>query len=115
MFLFLCRRGQQAVDLGHDFEGIGDLADIGLAAGPAAVGIEIDGAAFADEAPADYVGFFTVAARGEPLGVTRSRARLTDLVEMGHGGEDSLVFAGLIDEGFAAAEGCAGRAKEFED
>jgi hypothetical protein len=38
---------QQFIHLPHDLEGIGHVEDIGLAAGPATVGVEVDGAALA--------------------------------------------------------------------
>ena len=71
---------QQVVYLGHYLEGVGYVDYIGFAAGPAAIGIEIDGAAFVDEAPADYVRLFAVAAGGEAFGVAGSGAGLADLI-----------------------------------
>ena len=55
-------RLQQGVEFGDDLEGVGDVDYVGFAAGPAAVGVERDGAALGDEAPAYYVRFFAVAA-----------------------------------------------------
>ena len=54
-------------------------------------------------------------AGGKAFGMTRGCAGLADLVEMGEEWEDWLAFSSLIDQGFAAAEGCAGEAEEAED
>ena len=43
--------GQTVVELIQHLEGVGHVEDVGLAVGPAAVGIEVYGAAFSDEAP----------------------------------------------------------------
>ncbi len=69
----------------------------------------------ADEAPADYVRLFAVAAGGEAFGVARRGAGLADLVHVGEEGKDGFAFAALVDQRFAAAEGCAGGAQEAED
>ncbi len=92
------------VDFGDDLESVGDVEDVGFAAGPAAVGVEADGAAFVDEAPSDGVGFFAVAASGEAFGMSWCGAGLADLVQMRQEREDSLAFAALVDQRFAAAE-----------
>ena len=60
---------QQLVDVRHHFKGVGDVEDVGFAAGPAAIGVEADGAAFVDEAPADGVRFLAMTARAQALGV----------------------------------------------
>ena len=70
------------VDLGHDLKGVGDIDYVGFSAGPAAVGVEGDCASGGDEAPADYVGFLSVAAGGETFGMTRCGAGLADLVHV---------------------------------
>ena len=75
-------RLQQGVDVAHDFEGVGDVEDVGLAARPAAVGVEVDGAALVDEAPADDVRLLAVAAGGQALGMARGGAGLADLVQV---------------------------------
>jgi len=106
---------QQFVYPLHDRECIGDVDDVGFASGPTAVGIERDGAALADKAPADDVRLFAVAAGGEALGVPRRRARLTDLVEMGEKGKDGAALAALVDERFRAAQRRARCAQEFQD
>lgn len=54
-------------------------------------------------------------AGGEPLGMAGRGTRLTNLIHMSHETEDGLIFAALIDEGFAATEGCAGFAQEIQD
>ena len=59
---------QQRVDFGHHREGVGDIDHVGLAAGPAAVGVQRDGAPVADEPPAHHVRLLAVAAGGEALG-----------------------------------------------
>ena len=106
---------QQLIHLGHYLEGVGDVDHVGFAAGPAAVGVEGDGAALSDEAPADDVGLFAVAAGGKALGVTRRGAGLADLVHVGEEGKHGLAVAALVDERFAAAERCAGGIDEAED
>ena len=106
---------EQAVQFAHDLEGIADVEDVGLAAGPTAVGVEVDGAAVVDEAPADDVGLFTVAAGGETFTVAGGGPGLADLVEVGQEGEDGLAFAGLVDEGLRRTEGGLGGADEAED
>ena len=58
-FGFACFK--QHIEFGHDLEGVGDVDDVGFAACPSTVGIEGDGAALADEAPADDVRFFAMA------------------------------------------------------
>jgi hypothetical protein len=77
-------------------EGIGYVDYVGFAACPAAVGVEGDGAAVGDEAPADDVRFFAVTAGGEAHGVAGRCAGLADLVEMGEEGKDGVAFAALI-------------------
>lgn len=99
---------QQRVQLLHDFEGVGDIDDVGFAARPSAVGVEIDGAALVDEAPSNDMRLFTVTTSGEPLRVTWSGAGLSDLVEVREERENCLVLAALVDERFAAAERSAG-------
>ena len=76
---FLC--SQQHIDFGDDGEGVGYVDDVGFAAGPAAVGVERDGAAVGDEAPADDVGLFTMTAGCKALGMARGCAGLADLIE----------------------------------
>ena len=39
----------------HHREGVGNVQDVGLPPRPAAIGVEVDGAAPVDEAPADDV------------------------------------------------------------
>ena len=106
---------EQGVDFGDDLKGVGDVDDVGFAARPAAVGVERDGAAVGDEAPADYVGFFAVAAGGKAFGVARRGAGLADLIQMRQEGKDGFAFAALIDERFAAAERRAGGVQEAEN
>ena len=109
----LCR--EQFVDFGDYLKGVGYVDYVGFAAGPAAVGVEGDGAAVGDEAPADDVRLFAVAAGGEALGVARRCAGLADLVQMREEGKNGVAFAALVDERLAAAERCAGLAQEAED
>src|SRR5271166_5393625 len=52
---------EKLIYLGHDLEGVGYVEHVGFAAGPAAIGVEIDGAALVDEAPADHVRFLAMA------------------------------------------------------
>jgi len=59
---------QQIHKFADNREGIGNVEDVGLALGPAAIGVQIDGAAFADEAPAHHVRFLAVAAGGQAFG-----------------------------------------------
>src|ERR1039457_1682920 len=56
---------EQRVDLRHYLESVGDVEHVGFAARPSAVGIEIDGAALANETPADSVGLLTMTAGGQ--------------------------------------------------
>src|SRR5208283_2088862 len=72
---------QQVIQLGHDLEGVGYVQHVGFAAGPATIGIEIDGAPLVDEAPADHVGFLAMTTRGKTFGVARSGAGLAHLIQ----------------------------------
>ena len=106
---------EQFVDFGNDGEGVGHVDYVGFAAGPAAVGVEGDGAALGDEAPADDVRLFAVTAGGEALGMARRGAGLADLIEMRQKWKNGVPLAALVDQRFAAAERCAGGAQEAED
>src|SRR5208282_1979813 len=106
---------QLLVQLGHDLEGIGNVEHVGLAAGPAAIGVEIDGAALVDKAPADHVGFLAMATRGEAFRVTWSGTGLAHLIQMGHESQHRLVLPALVHERLAATERSAGHAKKIED
>ena len=64
-------RAEQDIDLRHHLKGIGDIEHVGFAARSSAVGIEIDGAPFANEAPADSVRRLAMAAGGRALGMAR--------------------------------------------
>lgn len=67
---FACLAGlsQEGIELVNDFEGVGDIEHIGLAASPSAVGIEIDGTPLGDETPANCVWLFAVTTCERPLG-----------------------------------------------
>src|SRR6266702_444572 len=67
-------------------EGIGNIHNVGFAAGPAAVGVERDGAPLSDESPAYDVRLLTMAAGGKSLSMSRSRAGLPDLIHVGEEG-----------------------------
>ena len=56
-----------------------------------------------------------MAAGGEPFGMARRGTRLTNLIHVSHETEDGLIFAALIDEGFAATEGGSGFAQEIQN
>ena len=107
--------GEQLVDLAHDGKGVGHVKHVGLALRPATGGVEVDGASLVDEAPADGVRLFAVAAGGQPLGVARRGAGLADLVEVAHELEHLLALAAQIDERFGAAEGGLRLPEETED
>src|SRR5664280_390335 len=96
--------GKHTVDFGHDFEGVGNVEDVGFAASPSTVWVEIDGATIGDEAPADDVGFLAMTAGGKTFRMTRSRTGLTHLVEVGEKTENCLAFSAEIDKRLAAAE-----------
>ena len=100
----LSSRTQKRIDLRHHLEGVGHVQDISLAAGPAAIGIEIDGAPLANESPTHGVRLLAVAARGQPLGMAWRGPGLSHLVEVAHEAQRRLVLAGELDQGFAAAE-----------
>jgi hypothetical protein len=106
---------EEFVQPGYDFEGVGDVKHVGFAASPTAVGIKIDGAALVDKAPADDVRLFAMTASGQAFAMAGCGARLSDLVEMGHESEDGLIFAALVDERLAAAQGSVGEPEEIED
>jgi hypothetical protein len=106
---------KQSVDLAHHLKGVGNIYDVGFAAGPAAVGIEGDGAAVGDEAPANDVRLFAVATGGKAFGVAGRRSGLPDLIQMRKEWENGVPVATLIDEGFAAAERCACCVEEAKD
>lgn len=57
--LFLIQKG---AELRNDLESVCHIENIGFAARPTTVGIEIDGPAFIDETPSDHVWFFTMTA-----------------------------------------------------
>ena len=101
--------------MAHDFEGVGDVEDVGLAARPAAAGVEVDGPALIDEAPADDVRLLAVATGGKALGVARGRAGLADLVHVGHAVQDGFAFAAEVHHVFAAAERGLRLTQEGED
>ena len=61
---------QQFVNFFHHFKSIRDVENISFAVGPAAVCVKVDGAAFIDEAPANYMGLFSVAAGGKTFRVS---------------------------------------------
>src|ERR1017187_509995 len=106
---------QQGVEFRDDWEGVGYIDHVGFATGPAAVGVERNGAALGDETPTDNVGFLAVAAGCEALGMAGRGAGLADLIHMSEEGKNWLAFATLVDKRLAAAEGCAGLAKEAEN
>jgi hypothetical protein len=103
------------IELGDDLEGVDDVDDIGFAACPSTIGVEGDGTAFADEAPADNVGLFAVTAAGEALGVAGRGAGLADLIQVGEERKYGMTVAALVNEGFATAEGRMGGMEETED
>ena len=74
----------------HHFESVRHVQDVRLAARPAAVGIQIDGAPLIDETPAHHVRLLAVAAGGEPFGMARRRAGLADLVHVRHAAQYRL-------------------------
>ena len=53
----------------------------------------------ADETPTDGVWLLAVAAGGQSLGVTRTRSRLSDLMQVGQEGQHGLAFGGEVDHG----------------
>src|ERR1035441_5314140 len=67
---------QQGADSGHHLERIGDIDHIGLSARPAAVCVQADGASFSDESPPHRMWLLAMAACGESLRMSRSRACL---------------------------------------
>jgi hypothetical protein len=91
-------RFQQLIQLCYDLEGVGYVDYVGFAAGPAAVGVERDGAALGDEAPADYVRLLAVAAGGKAFGMAGRCAGLADLVEVRKKGKNGVPFAALVDQ-----------------
>ena len=105
-------RRQQLVHFGNHRERIGHIKHVGLAARPAAIRIQTDGAAFADETPADGMRLLTVTAGAQAFRVTRCRAGLADLVQMRQKRQHGLTLAALIHERFAAAER---RARLFQE
>src|SRR4051794_29936220 len=64
---------EQLVHLCNYLEGIGDVDDVGLAAGPATVRVERNGAPITNEAPSNHVRLFAMTAGGKPLGVAGCR------------------------------------------
>ena len=54
--------GEELVHAGDHLEGVGDVDDVGLAASPAAIGVERYGTALGNETPADDVRLFAMAA-----------------------------------------------------
>jgi hypothetical protein len=106
---------QTRVHLGHHLEGVGDIDHVGLAAGPAAVGVERDGAALADEAPAHHVRLFAVAAGGEALGVARRCAGLADLVQVREEGKHGVALRRPGRPAICCCRAMRRRAQEAED
>src|SRR5208337_1127891 len=87
---------QQRIHFRHHLKRVGDVNDIGFAACPAAVCVQRNRPALADEPPADHVRLFAVAASGETLGVARRVARLPDLIHMRQERKYGIPFAALI-------------------
>ena len=87
---------QQFVDLRHDLESVGDVEHVGLAARPATVRVEINGAALADEAPAHRVRLFAVATGRKSFRMPRRRAGLADLVHMRQEWQNGLSLTAQI-------------------
>ena len=73
---------EEPVKLLHHGKSIRNVDHVRFAAGPAAVGVEVDGAAFVDESPADNVWFLAVTAGGEPLGMSWRCTGLAHLVHV---------------------------------
>ena len=96
-------RGEQRIDLRHHLEGVRHIQHVGFAARPSTVRIEINGAPFANEAPADGVRLFAVTAGGQAFGMARRGTGLADLVEMGHELQDGFAFAAQIHQRLTAA------------
>src|SRR5450759_5122083 len=94
---------------------VGYIQNVGLALGPAAVWIEVDGAPLSDETPAHHMRLLTVAAGREPLGVPWCRPRLADLVQVAHEGEDVLSLARLVHQRLAAPERGVGFVEKTRD
>src|SRR5208282_1330001 len=88
---------------------------VGLAAGPATIGIEIDGAPLVDEAPADNVWLLSMAAGGKAFGVPWCGAGLAHLIQVSHESQHGLILPALINQRLAAAERSTRRAKKIED
>ena len=95
---------KEGVHFFHDGEGIGNIEDIGLAAGPSTIRIEADRPAFADKPPADSMRLLAVAAGREAFRVARGGTGLADLVHMSEKREGRLTFAAQIDKRLRAAE-----------
>jgi len=56
-----------------------------------------------------------MAASGKAFRVARGGTRLTNLIQVGHEAEDSLILAALIDKRFATTERGAGFTQEIQD
>ncbi len=74
---------EQLVHFRHDGEGVRDIQHVGFASRPATIRVQIDRTALVDEAPADSMRLFAVAAGGQPFRVPGRGAGLADLVQVG--------------------------------
>src|SRR5579884_4313517 len=106
---------EKRIKFGDYLKRIGNVEDVGFATRPAAVRVEVDGAAFVDKTPSHNMRLFSVAARRESLRMTRRRSRLTDLVKVAHEGENCLVLSRLVDQRFAATKRRAGVSQEIRN
>ena len=87
---------QLLVELRYHLKSVSDINHVGFAAGPAAVWVQGDSAALANESPTNNMRLFAVAAGGEPFGVARRGASLPDLVQMRQKWQHGVPFAALI-------------------
>src|ERR1019366_6937950 len=107
--------GQYSVQFRQHFKGIGYVKHVRFSSCPSAVRVEIHRTALVDEPPAHDMGLLAMATRGQTLGMARRRSGLADLVQMGHETEHRLTLSRLIDQRFAAAQGCARGTKEIKN
>eukprot|EP00828_Plagiopyla_frontata_P022657 TRINITY_DN29250_c0_g1_i1.p1 TRINITY_DN29250_c0_g1~~TRINITY_DN29250_c0_g1_i1.p1 ORF type:complete len:505 (+),score=162.05 TRINITY_DN29250_c0_g1_i1:111-1625(+) len=103
---------KQLVDLLHDLEGVAHVKHVALALGPAAARVGVDGAAFADEAPAHHVGLLAVAAGGQSFRMARGRAGLPHLVHVRQKRDDRPALAGDVHQRLGGTQGSLGAPEE---
>ena len=103
---------QKRVHLPHDLEGIRHGEDVGLPPCSPAIRTEVHRPGLGDEPPPHHVRLLAMATGGQPFGISRRGARLADLIEVAHEGQDRLPLALQIHQRLTRAQGCVAKPLE---